>query len=99
MVKHIVLWNFKEELTKEQRKEASLMMKQKLEAVGEAVPGVVSLEVIIGEKDSCTKEIALYSVFESEAALQAYQVHPAHVEAGKYVKSVTYGRECFDYEQ
>ena len=47
---------------------------------------------------SSNKDIGLISVFESNEALQNYQVHPAHVTAAKYIGSVTEGRVCLDYE-
>lgn len=98
MVHHIVLWNLKEELSDTEKKEAALRVKKELEAVKEQVFGVVSLQVVTDGLSSGNKDIALISVFESEDALKAYQVHPAHVAAGAYVGSVTTGRVCFDYE-
>ena len=98
MVNHIVLWNFKEDLTEQERKEAAERIKRELESVKEQVSGVVSLDVITAPLASSNKEIGLISVFESEAALQSYQVHPAHVAAGGFIKSVTENRTCLDYE-
>lgn len=98
MVHHIVLWNLKEELSDTDKREAALRIKKELEAVKEQVSGVVSLEVVIDGLSSGNKDIALISVFETEEALKAYQVHPAHVNAAAFVGSVTTGRTCFDYE-
>ena len=41
-------------------------------------------------------DIALVAEYADEAALARYQVHPAHVEAGVYVKSVTAERMAVD---
>lgn len=98
MVNHIVLWNLKEELSGQERQEAAERIKRELEGVKEQVAGVVSLSVVTNPLASGNKDIGLISVFESEAALQNYQVHPAHVTAAKYVGSVTEGRVCLDYE-
>lgn len=98
MVNHIVLWNFKAELSESERKEAAERIKKELEGVKEQVAGVVSLNVVTSPLVSSNKEIGLISVFESEEALQNYQVHPAHVAAGKFIGSVTEGRTCLDYE-
>lgn len=98
MVHHIVLWNLKEELSEQEKKEAAANIKEKLETVGKQVDGVVSLKVEINELPSSNKDIGLISVFESVEALNAYQKHPAHVQAGAYVGSVTCGRTCLDYE-
>jgi heme-degrading monooxygenase HmoA len=92
MVHHIVLWNWKEGLAEAEKKEAAAKIKEKLE-------GVVSLEVITDSLSSGNKDIGLVSVFESEEALGAYQTHPAHVEAGNYIKGVTTGRTCLDFKE
>lgn len=99
MVHHIVLWNLREDLSEQEKKDAALEVKKRLEAVAHTVEGVVSLEVAINQMDSSNKDIALISRFETEEALQAYQVSPAHVEAGGYVRSVTTGRSCFDFKE
>lgn len=99
MVKHIVLWNFKETLTAEERKIAGEQLKMKLESLKTQIDGVATLQVIINEMSGSNKDIALISEFTSADALNAYQVHPLHVEAGQYVKTVTQERVCFDYEE
>lgn len=98
MVKHIVLWNFKADLTDEEREDAGELVKTTLEALKSQIKGISSLEVKINDMSGSTKDIALISKFTSIDALNAYQVHPLHVEAGKYIKAVTQDRECFDYE-
>lgn len=98
MVNHYVFWNLNDSLTKEERIQAGLTIKEKLEAVGKLVPGVISLEVRINELESSNRDVALLSVFESVEALNAYQVHPEHVKAAGYVGSVTCNRTCFDFE-
>ena len=99
MVTHIVLWNLNEDLSAQEKKEAALEIKSRLEAVAETVEGVVSLEVVINDMESSNKDIALISKFETEEALKAYQVSPAHVEAGAYIRTVTNARSCFDYKE
>lgn len=99
MVHHIVLWNLSEDLTKAEKENAAARISKELEAVRAEVSGVVSLKVVTEGLASGNRDIGLISVFESEEALKAYQVHPAHVAAGTYIKSVTSGRICFDYEE
>ena len=98
MVHHYVFWNLNETLTAEEKAEAGQKIKEKLEAVGKLVPGVISLEVRINELDSSNRDVALLSSFESVEALGAYQVHPEHVNAGSYIKTMTCNRTCFDFE-
>ena len=74
MVNHIVFWNFKPELTEQEREEAGKMIRQSLEAVREKAEGVIRLEVRINELASSNKDIALISSFETVEALNAYQM-------------------------
>lgn len=97
MVKHIVLWNLKENMTAEEKKAAGEKMKSLLEPIKEKVPGALELQVVTEYLDSSNREVALISTFETVEALQAYQNHPDHVAAGVYVRSVTCNRSCMDY--
>ena len=98
MVRHIVCWNFVDTLSKEEKKEAGLKMKEILKSLKDVIPGVISLDVVINEMETSNRDIMLIADYESEEALKGYIVHPAHVEAGKYVRSVTCDRAGFDYE-
>ena len=98
MVKHIVLWNFLESFSEEEKKAAAAQMKALLEPIQELVPGAMEIEVLYNQLPSSNREVALISTFETVEALETYQKHPAHVEAGKYVRNVTRDRACMDYE-
>lgn len=98
MVRHIVLWSFKETMTKDEKEAAAARMKSELEAIKELVSGAVEIKVIKNEMDSSNRDIALVSIFDSTESLKKYQEHPAHIEAGKFVRSVTENRACLDYE-
>ena len=97
MVHHIVCWNFQEQLSQQERQEAGALIKQKLEEIKPHAEGTVFIEVKINELESSNRDIALISVFETEDALKNYQIHPMHVAAGEYIRSVTRDRTCFDY--
>ncbi len=96
MVRHIVLWNFVEGLS--DAAEAGEKMKALLEPIQELIPGAVEIQVVPNQLASSNRDIALISTFETVEALSTYQNHPAHVEAGKYVRNVTCDRTCMDYE-
>ena len=98
MVKHIVLWNFAEGLSEEEKTEAGEKMKSLLEPIKKLVPGAVEIQVIRNRFSSSNRDIALVSTFETQDALMNYQNCPAHVVAGNYVSSVTCNRACLDYE-
>ncbi len=99
MVHHIVMWNFLETMSQEEKKAAGAKMKELLEPIGKLVDGARSIQVVVNELDSSNRDVSLISIFDTVEALQNYQVHPAHVEAGKFVRSVTCNRSCMDYEE
>lgn len=98
MVNHIVAWNVQEQFN-EQKKEVCLEAKRQLEALVNAVPGIISIEVVINEMESSTVDVTLICKFETVDVLSAYQVSPEHLEVAKYIKAHMCNRTCIDYEE
>lgn len=100
MVKHIILWKLKSELTPAQKQEAAKAIKEGLEGLQGQVPGLVDIHVQTdGRLESSNADIMLDCTLESEAALQGYAVHPAHVAvANGVVRPNTELRTCLDFE-
>ena len=100
MVKHIILWRLREDLTAEEKETVKRDIKAGLEGLAGRIPGLIYIEVVIdGRLDSSNADVMLDSVFEDEAALRAYAVHPEHVAvADGKVRPYTCLRTCLDYE-
>lgn len=100
MVKHIILWRLRAELSAEEKQAKALAIKQGLEGLLGKVPGLVDIHVQIdGRLDSSNMDIMLDSTLESPEALRGYAVHPAHVAvADGVVRPNTELRTCLDYE-
>ncbi|MBR5239438.1 MAG: Dabb family protein [Clostridia bacterium] len=97
MVKHIIIWNLKEEYNTPEIKEG---IKKGLESLVGVVPGLLEVRVETNPLESSTGDVFLYSVFENEESLKGYSVHPEHVRvANTFVRPYTNGRACFDYEE
>lgn len=96
MIRHIVLWQLSAE-DAEQRARDAEGVRERLEALAGVVPGLRSVRVApdLG-LDAGNWHLALVSEHDDEAALAAYQTHPAHLEAVGFVKSVVSGRACVD---
>jgi hypothetical protein len=95
MLMHIVLFKLKdrrpEEVTKAQKK---------LRELAGRVPQLRSLEVgsdIIHAERSY--DLALVATFDSLADMQAYQVHPHHVQVGIHMRGVAETIVSVDYEK
>ena len=98
MVIHIVNWNLNDTVKKEDYSCVKDKMKELLEGLVGIVPGLISAKLIVNPLESSNIEVALICELESVESLKGYQVHPAHVEAGKYIRSVVCDRHCLDYE-
>lgn len=99
MVKHIILWQLKDELTEEQKAEVKAGIKAGLEGLQGVVPGLTEIHVYTEGLASSNADVMLDSAFESEEALKGYAVHPAHVAvADGKVRPFTKTRLCLDFE-
>ena len=100
MVKHIILWTLKEELSGTEKESVKKGIKDSLEALQGVVPGLLDIKVIIdGRLDSSNADVMLDCTLESEEALKGYAVHPAHVAAANAkVRPFTAVRSCIDFK-
>ncbi len=92
MVKHIVLYNLKDGVEKEPTIQ---MIASVLEPLVGKIPGLLHLEI---RQTYSGMDYALYSEFESRAALDAYAVHPLHQEAKSHFFHLLDTRVAADYE-
>ena len=99
MVKHIILWQLKDELGSSEKEEVKAGIKAGLEGLKGQIPGLLEIKVQTEKLDSSNADLMLDSSFEDEAALKGYAVHPAHVAvADGVVRPNTKSRVCMDYE-
>lgn len=99
MIKHVILWQLKDELSAEEKIQVKAGIKEGLEGLKGQIPGLEEIQVNTEGLSSSTADVMLDSTFTDEAALKAYAVHPAHVEvADTKVRPYTKSRACLDYE-
>ncbi|MDR1754584.1 MAG: Dabb family protein [Eubacterium sp.] len=99
MVRHIVIWNFKDGFSDAENKENALIVKTELEALPGLIDGIVKLDVHIDALPGSNRDVILNSLFESAEALNAYQIHPEHKRVGQIVRAVLDNRACMDYAE
>lgn len=99
MVKHIILWQLKDELSEEEKKVIKAEMKEGLEGLVGKVPGLLEVKVQTEGLASSNAEVMLDTTLTDEEALKGYAVHPAHVAvADGKVRPYTKTRMCLDFE-
>ena len=99
MVKHVILWQLKDELSEEEKKNIKAGIKEGLEGLKGQVPGLLEITVHTEGLASSNADVMLDSTLESEEALKGYATHPAHVAvADTKVRTYTKTRVCLDDE-
>ena len=99
MVKHVILWQLKDELSGAEKAAVKVGIKEGLEGLAGKIPGLLEVHVNINGLPSSTADLMLDTTFTDAAALKAYSTHPAHVAvADGKVRPYTKTRTCLDYE-
>ena len=98
MIKHVVMWRVRGTSAEERRDQAE-KIRTALESLRGNIPGMSSLQVGIGSGgDEQFGDVVLISTHDDWAALKAYQVHPAHVEAARVIAAARIERRVLDFE-
>ena len=95
MIKHVVMWKFKDDVAGADK----LEMKRQLESLKGVVPSLLQIEVgmdVVGTDQS--KDMVLTTLFNSLSDLQAYADHPAHLQVGTFIKPLVCERAVVDHE-
>ena len=99
MVKHIILWQLKEELKGDEKEAVKAGIKAGLEGLAGQIPGLVDIKVQTECLASSNVDVMLDSTFVDTEALKTYANHPAHVNvADNQVRPYTKTRACMDFE-
>lgn len=98
MVKHVILWNFKSEMTEHEKLSAAEKIKAGLEGLLGKIEGLTEIKVYASTIESSNADLMLDSTFIDKASLAGYQTNPKHVEVATFVRSVMESRKCIDFE-
>ena len=99
MVKHIILWQLKDEYSDAEKADIKADIKAGLDGSGRSDPGLVEVHVNINGLPSSNADLMLDTTFASAEALKGYSKHPAHVAvADSKVRPYYKSRVCLDYE-
>lgn len=94
MIRHIVMWKFKEN-----ERENMLLFRERLLALKGKIPEIRAMEVGINVNPSDRSfDAVLVSEFDSLDALRAYSSNPLHVEVSDFCRSIREQSVSVDYE-
>lgn len=98
MLKHIVMWKFKDQAEGKTRAENCAYIKKMLEALPPIIPCIKSMELGINAyPGEMASDMALTVTFGTAEDLETYKNHPEHVKVSEYVAKVRASRTVVDY--
>ncbi len=99
MIKHIVMWKFKDFAEGLTREENISKVKSMLEALPEKIDFIreMQVDVNVNPKEGMYDAV-LISSFDSLEDVERYRVHPEHKKISSYVALIREKRASVDYE-
>ncbi|MET1018887.1 MAG: Dabb family protein [Microterricola sp.] len=97
-IRHVVSWKLAESDPTLKAAQAA-EIKAGLESLRGQITGMSALDVGINTIGPATNwDVVLIADYADEAALAAYQVHPAHVAVTGVIRGLVAERSCVDFE-
>ena len=99
MVKHIILWKLKENISNTEKAEIMKNAKNALEGLNGKIDGLKEIHLQTESLSSSNADMMLISCFDNEESLAGYQKHPLHLSAAdNFVRPFTEQRLCLDFK-
>src|SRR5690554_1990624 len=99
MIKHIVMWKFKEVAENNDKISNIELAKEKLLSLEDTVEVIRTIEVGINIKNSeASFDLVLLSEFENQHDLAVYQNHAEHKKVAEFIGKARDKRVVVDYE-
>ena len=100
MIRHVVMFKFKEEAEGRTKAENLAITKSMLDALPSKIDLIRASSVTINSSnaDQSNYDLCLISDFNSFEDLEAYIVHPDHKAVGSFMRPVRLDRACVDFE-
>ena len=94
MIKHIVMWKFKEG-----EQENMMLFRERLLTLKDQIPEIRAMEVGVNINPSeRSYDAVLVSEFDSLEALKSYSVNPLHKAVSDFCKTIRTNSVSVDYE-
>ncbi|MGJ7530559.1 Dabb family protein [Variovorax sp. GB1P17] len=97
MIRHIVMWRVRGDSVAQKAANLALL-KRRFESLRGRIPGMTALEIGVDHsRVDYACDVVLLSSFESQAALDAYAVHPEHLRVKQELGEMRIARHQVDY--
>lgn len=99
MIKHIVMWKFKDFAEGATKEENIMKVKALLEALPDKIDFIreMHVEINVNPKESMYDAV-LISAFDSIEDVERYRIHPEHKKISSFVSLIREGRASVDYK-
>ena len=98
MLRHIVMWRFKDEAEGKTKLQNMEYIKERLLTLKGVIPELRHIELGFNVNESdMSYDMVLLTEFADQAALERYKNHPWHKEVSAYVSKVRTDRVTADY--
>ena len=97
MIRHVVMWKFKDEAENRNKSENLRLAREALLLLPSKIPGIVSWEVgenVVEAPESY--DLVLIALFDRLESLRIYQTHPAHLNVVEFLRKVRLFRTVVD---
>ena len=99
MIRHVVMWKFREYAEGKSKAENMEWTKEHLYALCLIIPEIKRMEVGFDLTGSdMSMDLMLLTEFESVESMKKYSVHPEHLKVSGYVRKVIEHRAVLDCE-
>ena len=99
MIRHVVMWKFKETAEGKSKLENMEAVRERLFALLPVIPEIRRMEIGFDVKHTdASMDLMLLTEFDTLDTLQTYAVHPEHLKVADLVRKVTDCRVVLDCE-
>ena len=99
MIRHVVMWKFKESAEGKSKAENMEWVREHLYALCPIIPEIKRMEIGVDITGSdMSMDLMLLTEFESVETMKTYAVHPEHLKVSGYVRKVIETRVVLDCE-
>ncbi len=99
MIKHVVMWKFKENAEGRTKQENMEWVREHLYALCPIIPEIRAMEIGFDiHHTEMSMDLMLLTEFDSMETLKLYAEHPEHLKVSAYVRNVIERRVVLDCE-